>query len=57
LNPDILASPKSSPKERTLTSFFLRTLSFGEGRVRQPFNYYLNDKQCTFDAGLISAFK
>jgi hypothetical protein len=30
------ASPKSSPKERTLTSLFFRTLSFGEGRVRQP---------------------
>jgi hypothetical protein len=28
------ASPKSSPKERTLTSLFFRTLSFGEGRVR-----------------------
>jgi len=38
-----LASPKSSPKERTLASLFqrylqesnfFRTLSFGEGRVR-----------------------
>jgi hypothetical protein len=29
------ASPKSSPKERTLTSLFFRTLPFGEGRVRQ----------------------
>jgi hypothetical protein len=29
----IYASPKSSPKERTLTSLFF-TLSFGEGRVR-----------------------
>jgi len=28
------ASPKSSPKERTLKQKFFRTLSFGEGRVR-----------------------
>jgi hypothetical protein len=29
------ASPKSSPKERTLATPFIRTLSFGEGRVRR----------------------
>jgi len=29
-----LASPKSPPKERTLTLRFFRTLSFREGRVR-----------------------
>ncbi|RKR83845.1 hypothetical protein BDD43_4060 [Mucilaginibacter gracilis] len=30
------ASPKSSPKERTLKPSTSRTLSFGEGRVRLP---------------------
>jgi hypothetical protein len=30
-----MASPKSSPKERTLTALFFRILSLGEGRVRQ----------------------
>ena len=30
-----LASPKSSPKERTLASRFNWILSFGEGRVRR----------------------
>jgi len=29
-----VASPKSSPKERTLKQEVLRILSFGEGRVR-----------------------
>jgi len=31
----MVASPKSSLLERTLASLFFRTLSFGEGRVRQ----------------------
>jgi len=36
----IFASPKSSPLERTLTSLFFGTLSFGEGRVRQVRGLY-----------------
>ena len=31
----VLASPKSSPLERTLKKSEVKTLSFGEGRVRQ----------------------
>jgi hypothetical protein len=31
----LVASPKSSPKERTLAGLVFNTLSKGEGRVRQ----------------------
>src|ERR1700712_3490008 len=40
------ASPKSSPMERTLIAFLLRTLSFGEGRVRLLIIFFLLPLYC-----------